>query len=206
MIVNVFFDTEFTDLTKMGSLVSIGLINEIGDRTFYAELTDTYNRFSCSEFVRSNVLPVLNSEPLKPPLSNNNIHAKFSLAETKYYLHQWFENQIELIQLWSDAPFYDWFYVQELFKAGFPSNLIRTPKSLVVDDSSLKKLFEARVVQAYTINRLTRHHALNDARVAREAWLEIKSLITETNQYESFLPYFHNLDLEHIKQDDRRRT
>ena len=199
MIVNVFFDTEFTDLTIPSSLVSIGLINESGDRTFYAELTDTYTRSTCSEFVQSNVLPALNAQPLSKYPPHDHIYAKLSFAETQIHLQHWFENQVDLRQLWSDAPFYDWFYIQELFKAGFPSNLIRTPKSVVAGDASLKELFEARVVQTYITSRLIRHHALNDARAAREGWLQIKSFITATSQFKSFLPYFDNLDLEKHK-------
>lgn len=195
MTVNVFVDTEFTDLSKPSSLVSIGLINENGDRTFYSELTDTYSRSTCSEFLLSNVLPVLDAKPLTDQLHHNNIHAKMSLAETQSHLQQWFENQMDLIQIWSDAPYYDWFYVQEIFKAGFPSNLIRTPKSVFVNDASLKDLFETRVVKEYTDNRLIRHHALNDARAVRLGWLEIKTLIASSNQFEALLPYFNNLDL-----------
>ena len=181
MVINIFLDTEFTDLTKPGSLVSIGLINEVGDHTFYAELTDTYSRSTCSEFVRSNVLPALDAQPLTDHLTHHHIHAKLSYAEARSQLQRWFENQIDLIQLWSDAPYYDWFYIQELFKAGFPSNVLRTPKSVVAGDASLKELFEARVVKAYIDHRLIRHHALNDARAAREGWLEIKSFVTAMN-------------------------
>ena len=38
----IYFDTEFTELGIDPRLVSIGLISEQGDRTFYAELSDTY--------------------------------------------------------------------------------------------------------------------------------------------------------------------
>lgn len=199
MILNVFLDTEFTDLTKPGSLVSIGLINEAGDHTFYAELTDTYSRSTCSEFVRSNVLPALDAKPLSDHFPHHHIHAKLSLTETQRHLQHWFENQINRIQIWSDAPYYDWFYVQELFKGGFPSNVIRTPKSVVAGDASLKERFEANVAKSYTVNRLYRHHALNDAKATREAWLEIKSFVNASKQFESFLPYFNNLDLEKQK-------
>jgi len=55
----IFFDTEFTELGIDPRLISIGLISEFGDRTFYAELSDTYTEKDCSEFVRLAVLPHL---------------------------------------------------------------------------------------------------------------------------------------------------
>lgn len=195
MIVNVFLDTEFTDLSKPGSLVSIGLINEDGDRTFYAELTDTYNRATCSEFVLRNVLPALDAKPLTVQKYNNNIYAEMSLSETHKYLQQWLEDQKEPIQIWSDAPHYDWSYIQEIFQAGFPSNLIGTPKSVFVGDASLKELFEKKAVQEYSTSRFIRHHALDDAMVVRLGWREIKSFIASSNQFALLLPYFNNLDL-----------
>lgn len=54
---NVYFDTEFTNLGKDADLISIGMITENSD-VFYAEITD-YDRNKCSEFVKSTVLPNL---------------------------------------------------------------------------------------------------------------------------------------------------
>ena len=55
----IFFDTEFTDLGVDPRLISIGLVAEDGERSFYAELTDTYQPADCSEFARMAVLPQL---------------------------------------------------------------------------------------------------------------------------------------------------
>ena len=195
MTINVFLDTEFTELSKPGSLVSIGLINELGDRTFYAELTDTFSRPACSEFVLRNVLPLLDARPLAEWPGHDNIHAKMSLAETRQHLQQWFADQVDPIQIWCDSPHYDWFYFQEIFPAGFPSSLIQTPKSVFVGDSLLKELFEKKVVREYRVRRLIRHHPLQDAMAVRLGWLEIKSLVTTSNQFAGLLPYFNNLDL-----------
>lgn len=38
----VFLDTEFTDWSNP-KLISLGLVDHSGNRTFYAELTDTYD-------------------------------------------------------------------------------------------------------------------------------------------------------------------
>lgn len=192
MPINLFLDTEFTALSKPGSLISIGLINELGDRTFYAELTNTYSRPACSEFVLNNVLPLLDARPLAALPDHQNIYAKMSLAETKQHLLQWFVDQIEPIQIWCDSPHYDWFYLQEIFPSDFPSSLMPTPKSVFVGDDLLKKLFEARVVQEYLARRLIRHHALQDAMAVRLGWLEIKSFVASSNQFKALRPYFNN--------------
>lgn len=54
----LFLDTEFTDLTPDNKLISIALVDENGEY-FYAELTDTYERCECSDFVMNFVLPFL---------------------------------------------------------------------------------------------------------------------------------------------------
>jgi DNA polymerase III epsilon subunit-like protein len=55
----VFFDTEFTGLHKKTTLISIGLVSDIGD-CFYAEATD-YDKDQCidNEFINTKVLPNL---------------------------------------------------------------------------------------------------------------------------------------------------
>lgn len=55
----VFFDTEFTELGIDPRLISIGLVSEDGERTFYAELSDTHVPSDCSDFAREAALPHL---------------------------------------------------------------------------------------------------------------------------------------------------
>jgi len=57
-----FLDTEFTDLVPHNKLISIALVTEDGE-SFYAELTDTYERCECSDFVMNFVLPFLKGAP-----------------------------------------------------------------------------------------------------------------------------------------------
>lgn len=45
----IFFDTEFTGLTRGAKLISIGLVDETGEHEFYAELADTYTPAECSD-------------------------------------------------------------------------------------------------------------------------------------------------------------
>lgn len=57
---NVFIDTEFSTLEKNGvrTLISIGCASQDGSE-FYAELSDTWHPFNCSDFVVATVLPLL---------------------------------------------------------------------------------------------------------------------------------------------------
>ncbi len=54
----LFLDTEFTDLVPENKLISIALVAEDG-RSFYAELTDSFELKECSDFVKAFVLPIL---------------------------------------------------------------------------------------------------------------------------------------------------
>ncbi len=53
----IFLDTEFTNLTDR-KLISIGMVSEDGQLTFYRKLQD-FDLDNCSPFVRANVLPLL---------------------------------------------------------------------------------------------------------------------------------------------------
>lgn len=59
-MIQAFFDSEFTTLEKDGvrKLISIGCVAQDG-REFYAELSDTWHPFNCSDFVVATVLPLL---------------------------------------------------------------------------------------------------------------------------------------------------
>ena len=51
---NIYFDTEFTGLVFNTSLISIGCVNEDGDK-FYAEFTD-YNKNLCDDWINEHVI------------------------------------------------------------------------------------------------------------------------------------------------------
>lgn len=53
----IFFDCEFTDLSRSARLISAGFITASGDH-YYAELAD-YDEDSCNDFVTAKVLPLL---------------------------------------------------------------------------------------------------------------------------------------------------
>ena len=50
----LYFDTEFTGLHKDTSLISIGIIDEYGNK-FYGEITD-YNKTQVDKWIQENVI------------------------------------------------------------------------------------------------------------------------------------------------------
>ena len=175
MTLHVFLDTEFTYLAETASLISIGLITADGDRSFYAELSDTYIQEECSDFVLQEVLPLLDAKRIADPVNYKQIYARMTLAETSLHLNYWFAALIDPVQVWSDAPNYDWRYIQQLFNAnGLPYNLLATPNAILGEDTSANARYQNTVEREYSQNILKRHHALDDAKAMRLGWLEIK--------------------------------
>lgn len=176
MTINVFLDTEFTSLAESASLVSIGLITADGDRSFYAELSDTYTQEGCSDFVLQEVLPLLDALSLIEPVNYKNVHASMTLAETSLHLNYWFAALIDPVQVWSDAPNHDWRYIQRIFStAALPYNLLATPNAILGEDTSANARYQKTIERVYNQKTLRRHHALDDANAMRLGWQAIKN-------------------------------
>lgn len=174
MTIHVFLDTEFTDLINDTKLISIGLVTAEGERTFYAELTDSYQLEDCSHFVKNEVIPLLDAKPLAATIYYKNVHAQMTLGELNKHLNYWFAALQDSIQIWTDAPNYDWRYIQQIFShSGMPFNLLPSPNSLLTDDMSQNIRFQNAVEEAFNKNPFRQHHALDDALANRIAWLAV---------------------------------
>ncbi|MDP3008193.1 3'-5' exoribonuclease domain-containing protein [Methylotenera mobilis] len=174
MTIHVFLDTEFTALAESASLISIGLITAEGDRSFYAELSDTYTHKECSDFVLQEVLPLLDAKRITDPINYKHVYARMTLAETSLHLNYWFAALIDPVQVWSDAPNYDWRYIQQIFSAtGLPYNLLATPNAILGEDTSANASYQNTVEREYSQKALRRHHALDDAKAMRLGWLAV---------------------------------
>ena len=158
----IFFDTEFTELGIDPRLVSIGLIAEDGVRTFYAELSDTYQPKDCSAFTQEAVLPYLEGG-----------NALMTLDNLTLRLGSWIAGFEQPVNLATDSLSWDWPWIQEIFYLPdtWPANLDGKPASLyeMIDSP----FFEHAVEHAFESRqpRLRRHHALDDAKANRFAWL-----------------------------------
>lgn len=128
---NVFFDTEFTELSKNGELISIGLIGYDETKriykTFYAEFTD-YNKEGLSDFVKDNVLPNLFTKDkeftrsLGIKLIDNFVLPTFRYGSKGYIkesLIEWLQEFNDDIYLVSDVAHYDMVLFIDLFGTAF---------------------------------------------------------------------------------------
>lgn len=156
----IFFDTEFSDLCIDPRLISIGLIDEAGERTFYAELSDTYQPKDCGEFTRLAVLPILEGGDVR-----------LSLRELGERLLAWLESFSEPVTLACDSLAWDWPWVQEIFGEldAWPANLARRPLLLTINYLNDYDRFIDAVEEAF--RSLRRHHALDDAKANRLGWI-----------------------------------
>lgn len=142
----IYLDTEFSDLVPHARLISIALVNELGDG-FYAELTDTYKLSDCSQFVKSHVLPYLRSGAYK--MTRN---------ECALRIADWIENHNQPCRIVTDAPAWDMPHLQRLLEPVWPENLDKNRIELISVPSAME---EAIVIeQGFDV-----HNALDDAMV-----------------------------------------
>lgn len=115
--VHIFFDTEFSGLVIDPKLISIGMISEDGECTFYAELAG-YQASDCEPFVHEAVLPHLQGGD-----------ARMTMDELTLRLGNWIEGFNQPVQLVTDSLSWDWTWIQELFylRGTWPGNLDGKP-------------------------------------------------------------------------------
>ena len=152
----IFFDTEFTELGIDPRLISIGLVAEDGKRTFYAELSDTYSPADCGDFARLAVLSQLEGGA-----------ALMTFAELGERLVDWLQAFGEPVTLATDSLAWDWPWIHEIFGelGTWPDNLDTRPEILRLTDEF------SRAVEDAFAGGLRRHHALDDAKANRLAWI-----------------------------------
>lgn len=155
---NIFFDTEFSDLGVDPRLISIGLVSE-DEREFYAELADTYHSKDCGAFALEAVLPQLEAGTALIPLS-----------ELAQRLGGWILSFAQPVTLATDSLSWDWPWILEIFETPgtWPENLDKKPFLLVQTTE-----FNLAVEGAFATG-LRRHHALDDAKANRLAWMETR--------------------------------
>lgn len=151
----LFFDTEFSDLCKDNRLISIGLVDERGERSFYAELASS-EHVELSDFVVEFVLPQLEGGA-----------ARLSMAELRVRLGAWISAFAEPVTLATDSLAWDWPWILAIFGNGdsWPRNLAKSPLVLKQEE-----VFVETVANAFA-NGLREHHALDDAKANRIGWL-----------------------------------
>jgi hypothetical protein len=145
----IFVDTEFTSL-KEPYLISAGLVTESG-REMYFELAGV-SPAVCAPFVLQAVLPLLDGRVLTPSQAARVVND---------FLAPYRE-----VQFFCDAPRYD----IELMRPFLPGGLVWSVAVPSFETEADEQAYEAAYTQAFA-DGLRRHHALDDARAMRHAWL-----------------------------------
>ena len=160
-MLRIFFDTEFTGLIVDQQLISIGLVAEDGERTFYAELSDTWRPADVSDFARAAVLPQLEGGA-----------ARMTMRELGEQLTAWLVAFGKPVKLATDSLAWDWPWIQEVFYEmdAWPENLDGKPLLLTMNYLPGYDQFCSAVEQAFA-EGLRRHHALDDAKANRLGWI-----------------------------------
>jgi len=144
----VFIDSEFTSLIEP-RLISLAAVATDG-ASFYCELSD-WPRSSCSQFVRSTVLPLLDGDAVPHPVAADSFV-------------RWLGERAEKtpVTLVSDSGFDRWALADLLGREDLPPGCawLRVPIHYEQLDAAVAGL------------GLRRHHALDDARALRQIILE----------------------------------
>lgn len=160
-MIRIFFDTEFTGLVVDPKLISIGFVDETGERTFYAELCDTWRLDDVGDFARLAVLPRLEGGA-----------ALMTMQELGERLTAWLAAFGEPVKLATDSLSWDWPWIQEIFRelGIWPQNLDGRPLLLTMNYLNNFDAFGPAVDVAFA-GGLRRHHALDDAKANRLGWI-----------------------------------
>lgn len=157
---DVVFDTEFSGIEKTKDhryLISIGCVAQDG-REFYAELTDTWDEGLCSLFTIENVLPMLQGGD-----------CEMGVEELAVRLKKWIESFNDVpVTFCSDAPHFDWPFIEEVFCHGWPVNLERKCRPACAFESDSERFrYSAAIADFWRTSKASGavpHHALWDAR------------------------------------------
>lgn len=141
---NVYFDTEFTDLCPDAKLISIGCVAADG-REFYAESAE-FRLNECSDFVRENVIPLLDGDGIN----------QLEIADR---LRAWLSTFDEPVQFVCDSESWDWRWIQQIFASSWPAALAHKP--IVHRESELP---------SPRLDALREHHALDDAKALKHSF------------------------------------
>lgn len=159
--IRIFFDTEFTDLSIDAKLISIGFVDQTGERTFYVEVSDTWRHAEASEFTRVEVLPLLQG--------GQHLMTMDNLGRG---LSEWLASFDRSIVLATDSLAWDWPWINRILETQglWPSNLAKEPLLLNMNYLVEYDRFVDAVENGFATG-LRRHHALDDALSNRLGWI-----------------------------------
>lgn len=154
----LFVDLEFTSLKPGAKLISIGLVDESGRHTFYAELAETWQSAELGRFAQREVIPQLEGAA-----------SRTTVLALQEQLPAWINALRVPVMLAIDSLQLHWSWIETLLQQNWPQNLAREPLLLTVDNLYEFEAFEAARGVAFA-GGLRRHHALDVALANQRAW------------------------------------
>lgn len=163
----LFIDTEFSGLgQRWPRLISIGLISEDRQHSFYAELPPESYSKKRSHWVLENVLPNLEGgDCIKQP------------AELQESLSNWV-TQFGMVRIATDSLNYDFKFLQSILDP-WPINIDKSPLLLTIEHLNDYHKFGSGVERAFA-EGLRRHHALDDAKANLLGWIAAGATATKS--------------------------
>lgn len=194
-MLNIYMDTEFTGLTQDTTLISIGLVSEVGHE-FYATLK-AYDESRVDPWIQENVIQHLIQEPYKVHrqdilkglyIQGDEVvgydengaeihtasHYNLSDNQCRQYVETWLKTQVEeseydKCKIWCDCYAFDWVLFTQIW-----GGALKTPKFIHYIPRDLSTYLEVCGLDA-DVNRMRfanmeggdQHNALWDAKVIR---------------------------------------
>jgi hypothetical protein len=135
----IYLDSEFTNLHQKTTLISIGIVAATGE-TFYAEAID-YDRKQINEWLRKNVMKNLFLHKRSAPKSTDDHTRVRDISDRiSVELFLWLKrlaekHDIDKFEIWSDVYAYDWMLFCELYGGALyiPDNIYYIPFDLATE-------------------------------------------------------------------------
>ena len=122
-VIKLYFDTEFTGLRKDTDLISIGIVDPLYNRYFYAEFTD-YDRTKVDCWIKENVIDNLLHKKESTKDIDGNISTIMTYGDTEennkllLYWLSYYKERGYTIQFVSDVAHYDFVLLVDLLTNG----------------------------------------------------------------------------------------
>lgn len=177
----LFFDTEFTGLTKDTTLISIGVVDEAGE-TFYGECTD-YSKDQVSPWIQENVINnlIFDGDPCIKETGTDSVYMRGRSDVVGEELLKWIAKRGN-VQFVSDVCHYDFMLLVDLISPSgsaldLPSNISPVchdinqdiAKYLNISDRDAFDVNREDIVKNYLgiSNVGAKHRSSHDARMIR---------------------------------------